>query len=104
MEAVNCPVEGILVSRESSGRPRQRTLLLRGGVVGSQIPPLYASLVPIRPGDTLVFATDGIRSDFARDLVLEDTPQQLAGRILATHAKGTDDALVLVARYLGRTP
>ena len=31
----------------------------------------------------------------------EAAPQQLADQILARHGKGTDDALVLVARYLG---
>jgi hypothetical protein len=32
------------------------------------------------------------------------SPQQLADRILARQAKDTDDALVLVVRYLGAGP
>ena len=59
----------------------------------------------LKQGNYLIATwSNPFRSGFARDIVLDDTPQQLAGRILATHAKGTDDALVLVARYLGRTP
>jgi len=52
-------------------------------------------------GDALVFATDGIRSDFANGLSLTQPPQQVADQILARHAKKTDDALALVALFLG---
>jgi phosphoserine phosphatase RsbX len=52
-------------------------------------------------GDTLVFATDGISGDFLADVSAREEPQRLADQILARHGKGTDDALVLVARYLG---
>jgi hypothetical protein len=54
----------------------------------------------VSPGDTLVFATDGISTDFRRELVWSLPPQNAAERILARHGKTTDDALVLVARYL----
>jgi phosphoserine phosphatase RsbX len=97
-------VEGLLVRASPAGAPQRKMLLLRGGVVGDQLPPLSAAILPVKPGDTLILATDGIRTGFAYDLSMNDTPQQLAGRILATHAKGTDDALVLVARYIGRSP
>lgn len=97
-------VEGLLVRPNFAGAPRQKMLLLRGGVVGDQLPPLSAANLPVVPGDTLILATDGIRPGFAPDLSLKGTPQQVAGRILATHAKGTDDALVLVARCVGRSP
>jgi hypothetical protein len=55
-------------------------------------------------GDTLIFATDGIREGFTEGLALSDPPQQLADRILARYTKGTDDALVLVARHAGWGP
>jgi len=57
--------------------------------------------VPVAPGDLLIFATDGIREGFAEGLPTDATPQQLADQILARSGKGTDDALVLVARYAG---
>ncbi len=97
-------VEGVLLGADAGGRPRREVLLLRGGVVGGQLPPLHASLVPVMRGDTLIFATDGVRSGFPEGLVPGDPPQQMADRILARHGKGTDDALVLVARYLGPGP
>src|SRR5262249_38502151 len=79
-------------------------VLLSGGVVGSRLPSLRASVVPVAPGDTLVLATDGIRSGFTEGLVLEDSPQHIADGILARHATLKDDALVLVARFLGEAP
>ena len=56
--------------------------------------------MPMIEGDTLIFVTDGIRSGFAKGLSTSDPPQLMADRILAEHSKGSDDALVLVARYL----
>lgn len=97
-------VEGLLLCADPGGRPRREVLLLRGGVVGGRLPPLQASLIPVVRGDTLIFATDGVRSGFPDGLVPGDPPQQMANRILARHGKGTDDALVLVARYLGPGP
>jgi len=97
-------VEGMLLRADPNARPAYEALLLRGGVVGGQLPLLSASIVPVMWGDTLILATDGIRSDFPQGLSLRDPPQQIADGILARHAKGTDDALVLVARYLGGGP
>jgi negative regulator of sigma-B (phosphoserine phosphatase) len=94
-------VEGVLVSRVDR-RARQRMLLSRAGIVGAQLPSLAASVVPLTPGDLLILATDGIRSDANWQVILTDSPQKIADRILAEYSKGTDDALVLVSRYLGR--
>jgi phosphoserine phosphatase RsbX len=82
-------------------RPARTSLLTRGGIVGSQLPQLRAEVVSIAPGDTLLIATDGIKDGFADGLSSEMPAQQLADQILARSSKGTDDALVLVARYLG---
>ena len=96
-------VEGLLLYGDSaarSGSPRTG-LVTRGGIVGSELPRPHPVVLPIAAGDTLIFTTDGIREGFAEALSSEATPQQLADHILARHGKGTDDALVLVARYLG---
>jgi negative regulator of sigma-B (phosphoserine phosphatase) len=77
------------------------TLLLRGGVVGSQLPALQATVLRISRGDTLYFATDGVRSDFVQSLTALENPQRAADRILARFMNGNDDALVLVARWTG---
>jgi hypothetical protein len=52
-------------------------------------------------GDMLLFATDGVRTDFTVPFLPTGSPQHLADRLLESNAKGTDDALVLVARYVG---
>ncbi|MBI3029579.1 MAG: SpoIIE family protein phosphatase [Candidatus Rokubacteria bacterium] len=95
-------VEGILLRGDPAVSPRYESLLLRGGVVGGQLPALYASILPVVPGDTLIFATDGIRSKLADHVASSDVPQRTADTILARSAKVTDDALVLVARYCGK--
>lgn len=83
-------------------RPARTSLVTRGGIVGSELPPLRADVVSVAPGDTLIVATDGIKHGFADGLGTGTPPQQLADQILGRSGKGTDDALVLVARYLGR--
>jgi hypothetical protein len=93
-------VEGVLLRRSSTRPVAEVSLLLRAGVVGFQLPLLDVEVVPVAAGDTLIFATDGIRSDFARGLARNYPPQTAAEKILARHARATDDALVLVARYL----
>lgn len=93
-------VEGLLLRHTERG-PETESLLLRGGLVGGQLPPLMAAVLPLRAGDMVVLATDGIAGDFRSTIVLHDPPQKVADRILARHGKTTDDALVLVARYRG---
>jgi hypothetical protein len=56
----------------------------------------------VREGDTLVLATDGVRGGFADEIQAFGEPRELATSILKRYAKGTDDALVLVARYRAR--
>lgn len=95
-------VEGLLVRADLAANPASEMLLLRGGVVGHKLPALTASIVPVAKGDTLIFATDGVGSGFWRDLGhTSDSPQRLSDRILAQHATGADDALVVAARYCG---
>jgi serine phosphatase RsbU (regulator of sigma subunit) len=97
-------VEGVLVRADAQASPARESVLLRGGVLGYEIPSLHASVIPVARGDTLILSTDGIRHGFAEELTLRDSPQQIADRILAQCGKDTDDALVLVARYLGGAP
>jgi phosphoserine phosphatase RsbX len=94
-------VEGILLRSDPHATPPREHVLPRGGVVGEQLPPLHAFTVTPAPGDTMILATDGISLRFAEHVRLSDTPQEIADDILATCAKKTDDALVLVVRFLG---
>jgi len=95
-------VEGYLKRSDPDTMPAHESLFPRGGVVGYQLPPLRSSFLTVKPGDTLVFTTDGISSNFDKEIDLKDSPQQIADRIVAKCGKKTDDALALVVRYAGR--
>jgi phosphoserine phosphatase RsbX len=93
-------VEGLVLSHDHGKPLKAMRLLQRSGVLGSNLPALQSSTFPVAAGDTLLFATDGIATGFDRNLDLRQGPQALAEGILARHARGTDDALVLVARFV----
>jgi len=57
-------VQGVLLRADPKNGNMQESLLLRAGVVGSKLPSLQASVLPVSQGDTIVFATDGIQGDF----------------------------------------
>lgn len=94
-------VEGLLVRAEPGANPAAEPVLLRNGVVGYQLPALISTVLPVARGDVLVLTTDGITSDFSGSINMRHSPQQIADRILGQFFKGTDDATVVVARYLG---
>jgi negative regulator of sigma-B (phosphoserine phosphatase) len=94
-------VQGVLMRAGAQKGSVEEVLLLRGGVVGSQLPALQAAVLPTRKGDTLVFVTDGIRGEFVEGLSALESPQRAADRILKQHGRGDDDALVLVVRLTG---
>jgi hypothetical protein len=94
-------VQGVLMRADvRNGNPKE-TLLLRAGVVGSRLPPLQATVIPVAKDDTLVFVTDGVSGDFAESLSVLANPQRAADRILERYRIGNDDALVLIARLVG---
>ncbi len=95
-------VEGLLHHARWAEQSARASLVTRGGIVGLELPAVQAAVVPVEPGDTLVLATDGIRTGFADDISVGEEPQRLADHVLSRYGKGTDDALVLVARYVGR--
>ena len=92
-------VEGRLLARH---RPSQ-SISPAAGVAGVELPQLRPQTLELRRGSTLIFATDGVQYSFADSLADTGSPQQIADRILDEHGRSTDDALVLVARYLGDT-
>ena len=97
-------VQGVLMRANAKRGKVPEVLLLRAGVVGSQLPPLQAAVLPIAQGDTLFFVTDGVRGDFAESLSALENPQRAADRILEQYGIGSDDALVLVSRWTGIRP
>ncbi len=104
-------VEGALLRADAKSTSLYESLLLRGGVVGYRMPKPRVVTLPVKRGDTLIFVTDGIRSDFIKRQIREnpssqpldktEPPQQIADYAFTQYSQGTDDALVLVVRYVG---
>lgn len=92
-------VECMLLHADAPPGTKPASLLLRGGIVGDRLPPLHPATVPVRPGDLLVLATDGIASAFIRELRYPDHPQQLIKQLFSQYARTTDDALILGAQW-----
>lgn len=93
-------IESLVLRGNGKSVISRERLLLRGGTLGYQLPTLRESVIPFKQGDTLIFVTDGIRSNFDNGIKLYDSPQQIANDIMAQSNRGTDDALVLVVRYI----
>jgi len=92
-------VHGVLFQQNGVGPAQHAALLLRGGTLGYRIPTLRPETRPLAAGDTLIFVSDGVRSGFSATVDLALTPQALADDIFQRYTRGTDDTLVLVARY-----
>ena len=95
-------VEGVLLRADKEAVPVQDNVMLFPGVLGHLMHSLRAVVTPVSVGDLLIFFTDGVRRDFLNEPPIPGhSPQRIADRICAKYSKGTDDALVLVARYAG---
>ncbi len=92
-------VEGTLLRRDA-GLPSGK-LLLRSGVVGIRLPVLREGELAVKPGDILTMVTDGVSDERPLRVSMDGRVESMAHGILASGCKGTDDALVLVARYRG---
>ncbi len=90
-------VEGLLVrgDRETT----TEAVAMRGGTLGYNLPRLTPRTLAVKAGDTLVFASDGIRHGFKSEVLSSRSPQQIADEVARRWAKTTDDYCVVVARY-----
>jgi hypothetical protein len=91
-------VEGRIVRAQGAGG---ESLLLSPGIVGHDLPPLHARTARVARGDLILFATDGVNPEFADEMPTAGSCQTIVDRLLERHARASDDALVLVIRYLG---
>ena len=78
---------------------REDVALVFGGVLGYRMPQVRAATMRLERGDVLIMITDGIDPAISSALAAGGAAQALADRILASHGKGTDDALAAVVRY-----
>ncbi len=96
-------VEGRLL-RAAAGLRATESPVLFGGVLGHQARRVRTSRVALERGDVLLLATDGVRADFSTGASVMGAAQAIAERVLRISARGTDDALVIAARWLGAGP
>jgi serine phosphatase RsbU (regulator of sigma subunit) len=95
-------VEGLLLHGSGRGADRE-AIVQRPGIVGHGLPRLMASTLSVTVGDTLVFATDGLERGFGQALTSgRARPADGAAALLRRFATGTDDALLLLAHYVGQ--
>jgi len=91
-----------LVAKHPGGVEVRSSARLAGGIVGYRVPEVVvAQDFPIRPGDLLVIASDGIDDSHLDDIDFAAPALTIAEQILDGHAKDNDDALVLTARHRG---
>lgn len=92
-------IGGVLLRADPASKPARVSLVPNAGFIGAEQTHPTTRVVPLALGDTVILYSDGIKDGFTESLVLANTPQEIADFIMARHAKGNDDALVLVARY-----
>ncbi len=91
-----------LVAKDVTGTRIRSSARLTSGIVGFRRPEIRpAQLVPIRAGDLIVIATDGIAEDHLQHIDFAAPATAIATELLSRHAKETDDAMVLTARHRG---
>jgi len=92
-------VSATVVRVADDGTDSRDRLLLRGGVVGFKIPTVKVFKTTFQRGDTLLLASDGIRSDFLNDVPADLSSTEIAQHIMQHYRRETDDATIIVVRY-----
>ena len=93
-------VEGRLVRADRAQGDSDDSPTLFGGVIGWSLPAVRVVRTTLAPGDCVVMATDGVAADFGSSLRPNVPAPEQAQRVLASHSRGSDDALVVAVRYL----
>jgi phosphoserine phosphatase RsbX len=91
-----------LLAKTPAGIQVRSSARLAAGIVGYRIPEIPpAQVVPIRTGDLVIIASDGIVEEHLDHLDFAAPATTIAEHILTEHAKQSDDAMVLAARHRG---
>lgn len=97
-------VEGRVVRARGWPSAVRASLPLLAGMPGHDLPDLAAATFALGHGDLVALATDGVRAGFADALEIHGSCREVAERIVREHSRDGDDALAVVARYLGGRP
>jgi phosphoserine phosphatase RsbX len=93
-------IEGRLMRAARQRGDSDDSPTLFGGVLGWSLPAVRVVRTTLQSGDCVVMATDGVAADFGSSLMPGVPAGEQAKRVLASHARGSDDALVVAVRYL----
>lgn len=95
-------VSANLIAKDAAGVHIRSSARLAAGIVGYRIPEIRpAQVLPLRTGDLLVIATDGITEEHLDHIDFAASATDIAEETLTKYAKESDDAMVLAARHRG---
>jgi negative regulator of sigma-B (phosphoserine phosphatase) len=94
-------VKGVLFRRSPAADPRFHRLELVSGLLGTGQVRLREICLPIKPGDLLIFATEGISDSFVEALPIDGKPRVVADQLMAKYCAPDADCCMIVVRYLG---
>jgi negative regulator of sigma-B (phosphoserine phosphatase) len=94
-------VQGVLFKRSPAAEPRLHKLDRFNGLVGTGQIRLREMCVHIKPGDLLIFASEGVSDTFVEALPIDGKPRLVADQLLAKYCQEDTDCSIVVVRYLG---
>ena len=94
-------VEAVLWHRNPHSDPRYHLLVQQPGLIGHGLLSLKELSLPVRAGDLLILASDGIKPGIVEALPIEGKSKIVADSLMHSHGRPDDDATILVTRYLG---
>ncbi len=92
-------VEGLLLRGATPRASQTQAIIQRGGTIGYSLPTMICQSREIRPGDTIILSSDGIRQAYRNEIPVGQSADTLAAELLASHGREDDDALALVAKF-----
>jgi hypothetical protein len=96
-------VAAVLLRADLTARPVRHELPVFGGVVGGALAGIRTATLPLERGDLVLLATEGLKAGFADDVDRHGAVKAIAAHALANCGRDSDDALVLVVRWLARS-
>lgn len=94
-------IRGVVFRRSPAANPRHVVLDQVQGLVGTDQFRLRELCQPVKPGDLVIFASDGLDPSFVEALPIDGKPRVVADQLLENYCLAGRDAVIIVVRYLG---
>ncbi len=94
-------VQAVLFHRNAAAEPRIEKLEKNTELLGRGQCMLREYCVHVKPGDLIIFASEGLASNFVEALPIDGKPRLVADELLAKYGKENADCAIVVVRYLG---